>query len=464
VLSQTLFIRHETLLANFHDIVKPMIDELREMIIARADNALEKEPINTVFEYFIELLLYDLLQNNFSLAFVPYRNVNNTIVDFISKNGMCILDIDPSYTKAIKDIVMNKYYEDMVCESKLASHRIVREIGIGDDIGDIFKNFFSEYCIVESLSNYQGVDIKFIGAGLEYSHPGQMWHTYEGSQKKTEYMHFDYGYYHPKILWYLSDVESEENGCTKYIPGSHLWEKSRFRHSFFRSVQNVFSARYRKLSSKSNNYYAFLFEDKIFSKALNLFPSSMVGSASFGGFIEDDSEVSSDLLSKEINFLSSGGGKVIVFDGGRGIHRGALVQKGYRLSMQLCFYPKNDQSVLCMAKEFGNTHQNNNIREQEMGLIDKIDRLDAQENLVLYGFGEGGMAIYSKYKKIFNISTIIDDAKIGEPVDDKYICGLNSIKNIKNSVVVISSFNKQAVELIYQKIKQFNSDIKIISI
>jgi hypothetical protein len=74
-------------------------------------------------------------------------------------------------------------------------------------------------------------------------------------------------------------------------------------------------------------------------------PTAFQGSSHFGDDILPKSPTAELLLSREETFLSGDRGQVLVFDGGRTLHRGSLVRHGERVAMQVAFKNLNDRRI-----------------------------------------------------------------------------------------------------------------------
>jgi hypothetical protein len=74
-------------------------------------------------------------------------------------------------------------------------------------------------------------------------------------------------------------------------------------------------------------------------------PRAFQGTSHFGDDVLPGTELARDLAAREFKFLCNDGGRVLVFDGGRTLHRGALVQTGERLALQVGFVNLNDRRI-----------------------------------------------------------------------------------------------------------------------
>src|SRR5207244_1942850 len=74
-------------------------------------------------------------------------------------------------------------------------------------------------------------------------------------------------------------------------------------------------------------------------------PRACQGTSHFGDDVVPGSDLAHELAAREFKFLSADRGRVLVFDGGHTLHRGALVETGERLALQVGFINVNDRKI-----------------------------------------------------------------------------------------------------------------------
>jgi ectoine hydroxylase-related dioxygenase (phytanoyl-CoA dioxygenase family) len=210
-------------------------------------------------------------------------------------------------------------------------------------IWQLIHNLVTELGFVEGVSTYCQFPMELAGGSVEYSHPGQKW--WKGcyydvglDDAATTYLHIDYGYAVPKAMLMLSDAD-ETNGASSFVPGSHRWTRS----EFLSRLHRILDARF-KAPSPRLHYHRERYMLPRFRRQQMLMPAAFRGSSHFGDDILDGTELSRQFLSLEQR-ITSDIGDIAVFDGGRTLHRGALVSSGYRLAAQLLFLPKEQPTL-----------------------------------------------------------------------------------------------------------------------
>jgi len=158
-------------------------------------------------------------------------------------------------------------------------------------------------------------------------------------------MHTDTGSNILKAMFYLKDV-GPEDAPFSYIPGSHHWKRSllvtAFQCALDKQQSYIYDTTKDGLDYASHYYRPLYANEEGRSDVLSL-PRILRGSTHFGDDVQDGTPLSQDLLSLEKKFMSPAG-TIILFDGARGIHRGAVSNGGHRWAIQLGFRIANPEA------------------------------------------------------------------------------------------------------------------------
>ena len=325
------------------------IDELKELIKASCDSLISMEICSAALEY----VKRESAKEFFRIFFRgQYKAVecDRSFYDDLQNDGMHVVSFPDKTAKELRDAA-KPYYERLKKKAhEKPDQRSFESVNLKDSLGEAIYKMIDEAKILPTLSNYMRTELELYGVGIEYAFEGQTW--YQGcyadvgvNETKLSYMHFDEASYLPKTLCYLTPVECEENGATKYIKGSHRWKRSQFVTLFNKGLDDT-GAKFQNLV---DCYYRPLYKHLELRKALLGLPRALIGSSHIGDDIFDDTELSRQMLSEQTVFLSDGT-TAIVFDGGCGYHSGAVVKRGERLSLQIIYRGKNEAKIDMLYK------------------------------------------------------------------------------------------------------------------
>jgi hypothetical protein len=210
--------------------------------------------------------------------------------------------------------------------------------------------------ILSKISNYMQKDYIIIGCALELSVSNSSWWKNETQKKpsKTWYAHVDESFLYPKAICYLSDVNNE-NGPTTFYPGS-------FELININLVQNILGRFAHEVGSSQSSKLYKLINNKNGNIAMNCpnykyyfskLPNCLKFNSHFGWHVNSGSKLEKLLCKKEI-LMTGKKGTFAVFDGANLLHRGGLLKKNKRLSLQIVFGPKLNilQKILNKLKNY----------------------------------------------------------------------------------------------------------------
>ncbi len=223
---------------------------------------------------------------------------------------------------------------------------------------------------LEGASAFYGSDLTVTGCGLEYSSDRQRWwqNCYEDVgivTNKCVYMHNDYDYDYVKSLVYLNDVESMEGGPFCYIPESHKWTREKSLSFYIKETERLLYQTSKEFGKK--NYYRSAMSCPHGRELFIALPALFRQLSHFGDDVMDNSELSNELLSKEMA-VTSDKGNFCFFTGGSGIHRGGTVFKGERWALQITLTkePNLKKKITSVARKTTGSVMASILGEQKM--------------------------------------------------------------------------------------------------
>lgn len=190
------------------------------------------------------------------------------------------------------------------------------------------------------MADYRGVPLAFDHLALHYSHPSQTWfqgcyHDVGLPTSPLASLHCDKDTTSMKAIVYLSEVQTPEDGAFHYLVGSHRWTRSEFQFAVRNHLDLVHQSLFGPVAA--GGYYRPRFLDGEARARMLKLPTAFHGCSHFGcDFVADDPRVA-ELVAGERLFL--GADQAIVFDGGRGLHRGGMVSERPRWALQIGFRP-----------------------------------------------------------------------------------------------------------------------------
>ncbi len=212
---------------------------------------------------------------------------------------------------------------------------------------------FKRNGILDQLSEIFPGSIKVVGAAVELSVPHAEWWSHSDVQikaPKTLYAHLDEGIDAPKAIVYLSDVK-ESNGPFSYFPD--IYEKLNLT-----GIQSVVGRCITNVGSHKNSVLYNAYGSSIRRTSSDLFrkhfmklPAGLRFNSHFGWDVVSGSSLESQMIKSEVKVLGERG-TFLVFDGGRTVHRGGLVEDGHRQAVQVIFGTMGLRAHLGRLKRF----------------------------------------------------------------------------------------------------------------
>lgn len=210
------------------------------------------------------------------------------------------------------------------------------------NISNILNKEFASQGVLDSMSRYMRQNYHVGGLALEMSINTAKWwrHALDGMDPpKTLYAHLDESIYVPKAIVYLSDVNMQ-NGPTTCYPGIYeQLDLNALQELIGRVVAKVGNEENSKLKDYNGKEYHQAMISESFRRHFMKLPPELRFNSHFGWDVIPGSDMESHLLDCE-NVMTGSSGNYIVFDGGRLLHRGGLVEDGERIVLQVIFTQK----------------------------------------------------------------------------------------------------------------------------
>lgn len=207
-------------------------------------------------------------------------------------------------------------------------------------LGRSFLRTLASAGVDRLASDYRGVPMAVDHLALHYSHPGQTWFKdcYADVGLPTSplaYLHYDKDTTSVKAIAYLAAGTDPVDGAFSYVVGSHRWPRSEFLFALRNHLDLVHQSLF--VPPSASGYHRPRFVDRVSRERMLAMPAAFHGCSHFGCDLLADDPVTSALLQAERVFTNVDG--CIVFDGGRGLHRGGMVSSRPRWALQIGFRP-----------------------------------------------------------------------------------------------------------------------------
>jgi hypothetical protein len=267
-------------------------------------------------------------------------------LESMQNQGMYIADLSPKTYSTICELALSHRHELRQRALKDPFNRSVMNVPFNSSLWNSIKLASKEAGIFDVLSDFKKNRMTLLGAGLEYSCAEQSWHQglYSDvglNDSPLRYLHIDEGDCLPKSMIYITPVD-EENGPTRMIPQTNLWERSDFLSRMHKALDSVVGSRYANYVKKS--HYRPLARHAELRRIFMGLPKPFQGTSHFGDDLLNGSELANTLEKLEIPYFSQGN-DVMVFDGPHLFHRGSLVKSGERMAIQVVYRNQNSETI-----------------------------------------------------------------------------------------------------------------------
>ena len=354
----------EQLHVAFEKEISVCIDRLVDYVKDHMNSFIALELFTKAIDYVKHEVFQSLIRGSLHTKYVE-KQCDQSKLEALKKDGYYIANVSEKLKRELYE-ASRPYYERLKQKAikypHLRSHESVKKFS---KLSKAINKLVKEANILDVVSNYTQADMKIMGTGIEYSCADHTWYKnpypdVENYQSDHYYLHLDEADYLPKTLYYLTPVHSVDQGATKFIKGSHTATRSHFVTLFHKGLDKVSVERFFKLD---DTYYRPLYKNMELRSFLAKFPARLIGSSHLGDDVIPGSDISKELSENEVTFLSEGL-EAIVFDGGNGLHKGANVKVGERLSLQIIYTAKNERLVERLSKKYKLTDKATLIAKQ----------------------------------------------------------------------------------------------------
>lgn len=258
----------------------------------------------------------------------PTREYDHPLLSSLGENGavsdeLSIQDMEPLYNLLGKEIeALEGRREEKGDGARGFMENVTMFNGLDHpELMDALSALFERRGYLELLSGYMGYDLSVSNANLQINNATDTYwdgrfDDVDVSYPATRYMHIDSQIGVLKAIIYLSSVTTE-SGPFCYVMGSN--KLTSLADRFIRKVNDQAGLDKRDVETRAQ-YWAL--------------PAVLRRKAELGYDLEDGSADVKFLLSQEIRFTSDRG-NIVLFDGDRGLHRGAMITSGTRRILQV---------------------------------------------------------------------------------------------------------------------------------
>ena len=233
--------------------------------------------------------------------------------------GYEIFDLDLSKIKSR----LKRDIDELLAEKPIKNYRKYDRHKVfkrGSDVCNLLQSLYTKEGLCKRASDYFGFDLNVFSCVLHISQSDDIHYKQVMSDvkyvPKTVNLHYDPKSGTIKSIVYLKDIDVT-NGPFSYIPESHI-------------VDNPSIDRLSGKATSTTNYL----DTELGRWTFMNMPERMRKTSLFGSLVDDTTELSQTLLSREVPFLSSYG-NVIMFDPAIH-HRGGMPQGDHkRISLQI---------------------------------------------------------------------------------------------------------------------------------
>jgi hypothetical protein len=260
-------------------------------------------------------------------------------------NKYLVGKLDPEILNKILDICNKKitFLKKNAASKKLSRKDLTVSGGITvTRLIRILNKQFKKNGYLEMISNYLQQESEITGIALELSSEYSTWWRHQDASRlapRTLYMHLDNELKNMKAIVYLSEV-TKENGPLTLYPGIYENLKINILQNIIGRVIGDFI---RTKNNLLKNYYNFdsirLLQNSKFMTHFKKLPKELRFNSHFGWDIDYGSQEEKDALLAEKK-ITGDPGNVVIFDGSRLVHSGGLVEKNFRIALQVIFGEK----------------------------------------------------------------------------------------------------------------------------
>jgi len=272
---------------------------------------------------------------------IAYFHKNKYIIDSLKNHTISEINNE------VQSDVAN--FRDNVAKGNLTREALSQNEGkVMQKIISILNKSFKDLGVLDILSIYTQRDTRVGGCALELSVPKADWwkNNFEGINRppNTLYAHLDESIEYPKAIVYLTNV-NEKNGPTSCYPKiNESLALNPLQDIIGRIVGVVGSSDSSILKPYYMKTYHQSMNSENYRRHFMKLPQDMRFNSHFGWDVIPDSILEQKMINCEKKVVGNSG-TFIVFDGGKLVHRGGLIEEGERLALQVIFTTKDKPSI-----------------------------------------------------------------------------------------------------------------------
>jgi hypothetical protein len=271
------------------------------------------------------------------------RESSAGIAGDLVEHGIATARIEPSDLRPVIDAARSQREELMERRRSQPEVYCQTKLPMMGSCWKLTEPLLTEVGVLAAASQYIGYPLEFWFCSVILSHPEEIWfkNCYDDVGLPTSeaaLMHNDDGDDGLKVILYLGDVGPDQ-GPFGFIKGSHVWRRSPAQRNLIKCLDAALGARLGRSLADNAYYYRTRFKLRAHRRDLLALPRALQGTTHFGDDVLDGSELSKRLLEQETRYTSETA-NCFVFDGGAGIHRGGLVDRGERWAFQIGLRPR----------------------------------------------------------------------------------------------------------------------------
>ena len=335
------------LAAYFEAHVDPQIGAFNDYVRDRCDlSATARECVARALPVMRERLLVQatLSQKTKNRADSPRESsASKQVAADLETHGVSAVKLESSRQRELAEAV--RPYGELVRAKRSAHPEVYCTVAL-PLIGRhwrVIHALFDEIGFFDGAAKHRGYPMEISLCVLVLSHPRETWWREPYGDiglptPRTVQMHADDAEEMLKVILYLDNVDLDQ-GPFSYIKGSHRWYRSRAYWTFLKCTESAFSHKLGRGLKENSFYYRTQFRRPEQRRDLLALPAVLQGATHFGDDVLDSTELSERLLTAETRFTSDTA-SCMIFDGGRGIHRGGMVTHGERWALQIGLIPQ----------------------------------------------------------------------------------------------------------------------------
>lgn len=257
-----------------------------------------------------------------------------------------------------KNVHLARFADDDVTRlnAALAEHMVVlttahdfaigkrywRPLPLSGQWWNILHDLLKRHDFLSASSDYFGVDMVVGSVNLVYSSAQEVWwkHCYADAgvaDSSLGYFHHDQDFQQIKSVVYLSDTDIDQ-GPFSYIDGGTKFRRSNILPHFYFRLGHKLDRIAKERRNGPAPYFRPGFQDPVVREAFIGLPPILHGSTHFGDDLLSGTAPSDNFATRE-RVVTSDKGNALLFNGGDIFHRGGLVRKGTRWTLQLMLEP-----------------------------------------------------------------------------------------------------------------------------